>query len=40
MDNQNECSVINSSVYYRMKEITLMKFEAFSLKVQREAKNG
>lgn len=36
MDNQNDRSVINSSVCYRTREITLMKFEDFSLKVLRE----
>ena len=36
MDNQNERSVINRSVYCRTEEIALMKFEDFSLKVLRE----
>ena len=36
MDNQNGRSMVNSSVYYRTGEITLMKFEDFSLKVLRE----
>lgn len=36
MDNQNDRSVINSSVCYRTREIALMKFEDFSLKVLRE----
>ena len=36
MDNQNGRSMVNSSVCYRTGEITLMKFEDFSLKVLRE----